>query len=316
MKLGIVMDPAPAINAAKDSSVAMLLEAQSRGWALYYMELQDLFLADQQAAARMRAITVYPDTGDWYHFDDVFECALSELDVILMRKDPPVDMPYIYATYLLELAERHGTLVVNSPAALRNANEKLFISQFPQCTTATLVSSNTTHILTFLKRHHDVILKPLNGMGGQSIFRVQYGDLNTNVIVETLLGDGRQPIMAQRFIPAIKDGDKRILVIDGEPLPYALARIPKDGEVRGNLARGGTARGVEFGQRDRWVCEQLASTLKAQGLLFVGLDVIGDYLTEINVTSPTCIREMDALFGINIARVLMDAIERQLDKTH
>ncbi len=203
-------------------------------------------------------------------------------------------------------------MVVNDPASLRDANEKLFVSWFPQCTTPTLVARKSEHIHAFLDEHRDIILKPLDGMGGASVFRVQHSDQNTNVIIETLTENGNRHAMVQRFIPEIVHGDKRILMIDGEPVPYALARIPKDGEIRGNLAAGGSAKGVELTTRDRWICEQLAPTLKEKGLLFVGIDVIGDYLTEINVTSPTCIRELDTIYNLNIAGDLMDAIEARI----
>lgn len=312
MKLGIIMDPIDGINIKKDSSFAMLLEAQSRAWDIYYMEMDDLFLVNDIPSATTRKMTVEDETSRWYQFHQATTLSLFDLDVILMRKDPPFNMEYIYATYLLELAHRQGTLVVNDPASLRDANEKLFVSWFPQCTTPTLVARKSEHIHAFLDEHRDIILKPLDGMGGASIFRVQHSDQNTNVIIETLTENGNRHAMAQRFIPEIVHGDKRILMIDGEPVPYALARIPKEGEIRGNLAAGGSAKGVELTSRDRWICEQLAPTLKEKGLLFVGIDVIGDYLTEINVTSPTCIRELDTIYDLNIAGDLMDAIEARI----
>lgn len=312
MKLGIIMDPIDGINIKKDSSFAMLLEAQSRAWDIYYMEMDDLFLVNDIPSATTRKMTVEDETSRWYQFHQATTLSLFDLDVILMRKDPPFNMEYIYATYLLELAHRQGTLVVNDPASLRDANEKLFVSWFPQCTTPTLVARKSEHIHAFLDEHRDIILKPLDGMGGASIFRIQHSDQNTNVIIETLTENGNRHAMAQRFIPEIVHGDKRILMIDGEPVPYALARIPKEGEIRGNLAAGGSAKGVELTSRDRWICEQLAPTLKEKGLLFVGIDVIGDYLTEINVTSPTCIRELDTIYNLNIAGDLMDAIEARI----
>ena len=312
MKLGIIMDPIDGINIKKDSSFAMLLEAQSRAWDIYYMEMDDLFLVNDIPSATTRKMTVEDETSRWYQFHQATTLSLFDLDVILMRKDPPFNMEYIYATYLLELAHRQGTLVVNNPASLRDANEKLFVSWFPQCTTPTLVARKSEHIHAFLDEHRDIILKPLDGMGGASIFRIQHSDQNTNVIIETLTENGNRHAMAQRFIPEIVHGDKRILMIDGEPVPYALARIPKEGEIRGNLAAGGSAKGVELTSRDRWICEQLAPTLKEKGLLFVGIDVIGDYLTEINVTSPTCIRELDTIYNLNIAGDLMDAIEARI----
>lgn len=312
IKLGIVMDPIGAINFKKDSTLAMLLEAQQRGWELHYMELPDLYLADSQAQARMRPLTVTPDPQHWFDLGEGTKAPLKDLQVILMRKDPPFDMDYIYATYLLEMAHREGTLVVNHPQSLRDANEKLFACQFPQCTPPTLVTSQRQYILEFLNEHQDVILKPLDGMGGASIFRLKLQDPNTNVIIETLTQQGHRHIMAQRFIPEISKGDKRILLINGEPIPYALARIPAPGETRANLATGGRGVGVELSDHDRWICDQVAPMLREKQLMFVGLDVIGDFLTEINVTSPTCIRELDAQYGINISAMLLDCIENTL----
>lgn len=312
MKLGIIMDPIEGINIKKDSSFAMLLEAQARDWDIYYMEMDDLFLVNDIPSATTRILTVEDEETRWYQFQKSTTLSLFDLDVILMRKDPPFNMEYIYTTYLLELAHNEGTLVVNNPASLRDANEKLFVSWFPQCTTPTLVARKSEHILAFLDEHRDIILKPLDGMGGASIFRVEHADQNTNVIIETLTENGAKHVMVQRFIPEIIHGDKRILLINGEPVPYALARIPKEGEIRGNLAAGGIAKGVELSDRDRWICEQLAPTLKAKGLMFVGIDVIGDYLTEINVTSPTCIRELDSIYNLNIAGDLLNAIEMQM----
>jgi glutathione synthase len=312
VKLGIVMDPIGRIKIEKDSSFAMLLAAQARDWTLYYMELDDLFLRDGRAYARMQDLTVQDNLKDWYRFDSERIWPLSELQVILMRKDPPFNMEYIYATYMLELAEATGVLVINNPRSLRDANEKLFTAWFPQCCPPSLVTRKAEHIKQFLDEHADLILKPLDGMGGASIFRVCRGDPNTNVIIETLTRHGTQFIMAQRFIPEIVQGDKRILMIAGEPVPYALARIPARGETRGNLAAGGSSKGVELSGRDHWICRQLGATLRAKGLWFVGLDVIGDFLTEINVTSPTCVRELDAIYGLNIGGDLMDTIEHQL----
>jgi glutathione synthase len=229
-----------------------------------------------------------------------------------MRKDPPFDMDYIYTTYLLEKAEERGVLVVNRPASLRDCNEKLFTAWFPQCCTPTLVTSDRERILSFMDRHKDIILKPLDGMGGSSIFRVRQADPNANVIIETLTSHGRRLTMAQRFVPEISQGDKRILMVDGEPVPYALARIPKPGETRGNLAAGGTGQGLPLSDQDRWIALQVGPSLRQRGILFAGLDVIGDYLTEINITSPTCIRELDSQFGLNISAQLMDCIEEKL----
>jgi len=257
-------------------------------------------------------LRVKNDKQAWFAFDDERELALAELDVLLMRKDPPFDMEYIYTTYLLELAEAAGVLVVNKPASLRDANEKFFALHFPQCCPPTLVARDPARLKTFLNEHHDIVVKPLDGMGGASVFRLRQNDPNLNVILETLTGHGRRSTMAQRYIPEVTAGDKRILLIDGEPVPYALARIPQAGETRANLAAGGRGEGVALGERDRWICAQVAPRLREMGLLFVGLDVIGEYLTEINVTSPTCARELDAQFGLDIGGDLMAAIEGRL----
>ncbi len=312
ISLGVVMDPIDAIAIKKDSTFAMLLEAQARGWQIWYMEQGDLFLQQEGAGARMRLLEVRDNPASWYHFSQERTAPLQELDVILMRKDPPFDMEYIYTTYLLERAEAQGVLVVNRPAALRDCNEKLFATEFPQCAPPTLVTRNRERILGFIEEQKDVILKPLGGMGGASIFRVRREDPNVNVILETLTDHQRQFTMAQRFIPEITRGDKRILLVDGEPVPYALARIPQGGESRGNLAAGGKGVGIPLSDQDRWIALQVAPALKQRGILFAGLDVIGDYLTEINITSPTCIRELDAQFGLNIGADLMDAIEEKL----
>jgi len=312
IKLGVVMDSIATINIKKDSTFAMLLAAQARGWPVSYMEFNDLSVTDGIAYGNTRLLTVNDDPENWFTFGESLTQPLQELDVILMRKDPPFNMEYIYATYILELAERQGTLVVNKPQTLRDANEKLSTSWFPQCTPPTLVSRSRKELIEFLKIHKDLILKPLHGMGGVSIFRVRDGDVNTNVIIETLTEQETRFAMAQRFIPEIEQGDKRILLVNGEAVPYALARIPAEGESRGNLAVGGTGVGVPLSERDQWICEQVSSTLVEKGLLFVGLDVIGDYLTEINITSPTCIRELDKLYGLDIAGQLMDAIEQKL----
>ena len=312
VKLGVVMDPIATINVKKDSTFAMLLAAQARGWQIHYMEMNDLSVTDGVAYGNTRLLTVNDSPDNWFTFGGASTFALHELDVILMRKDPPFNMEYIYATYLLELAERQGTLVVNRPQTLRDANEKLSTSWFPQCTTPTLVSRSQQQFLDFLKQHQDLILKPLHGMGGASIFRVREGDVNTNVIIETLTEHETRFAMAQRFIPEIDQGDKRILLVNGEPVPYALARVPPEGESRGNLAVGGTGVGIPLSERDHWICNQVKTTLVEKGLLFVGLDVIGDYLTEINITSPTCIRELDKLYDLDIAGQLIDAIENRL----
>ena len=314
-RLGIIMDPIRGINVKKDSSFAMLLAAQNRGWSIRYMELEDLWLRDSEPLGRSRELVVRDDPDDWFSFGEEGVQPLSRFDVILMRKDPPFDMEYIYATYILELAQASGALVINDPGSLRDANEKLFTAWFPQCCPANLVTRNADRISDFLNEQGDIILKPLDGMGGVSIFRLLAGDFNANVTIETLTRHGARFTMAQRFIPEIDQGDKRILLIDGEPVPYALARIPPPGETRGNLAVGGSSKGVPLTERDRWICEQIGTILHDKGLTFVGIDVIGDYLTEINVTSPTCIRELDAIYGLDIAEQLMQAIERKLERT-
>jgi glutathione synthase len=313
IKLGVVMDPISSIKFHKDSTLAILLAAQNRGWQLHYMEQDDLFLEDGHCFASRRQLEVRADEIDWFTLHDPQTAPLGDMDVILMRKDPPVDMEFMYTTFLLERAEADGVLVVNKPAAIRNASEKLYTAWFQQCCPPTRVSRDQQLLKEFLNANRDIILKPLNGMGGASVFRVRLGDPNVNVILETITNYGRQTIMAQRYIPEITEGDKRILMIDGEPFPYALARIPAAGETRGNLAAGGTGRGVELTKKDHWICSQVGPSLREQGLVFVGLDVIGPYLTEINVTSPTCIRELDSLYNADIASQVIDAIEVRLE---
>lgn len=312
IKLGIVMDPITQINIKKDTSFAMLLEAQSRNWELHYMELEDLYLSNGKAHARTRLLKVERNPQQWFEFADEQTLELGSLDVILMRKDPPFNQEYIYATYILEQAERDGVYVVNKPQSLRDANEKMFTAWFPQCCTDTLVARNPQKIRDFLSHHGDIILKPLDGMGGASIFRVQEKDPNLSVILETMTGHGQHFIMAQKYLPEIRDGDKRILMVNGEPIPYCLARIPASGESRGNLAAGGQGEGRPLTDRDYWIASQVGPTLKAKGLVFVGIDVIGDHLTEVNVTSPTCVQELDKQFGLNISAILMDHIENHI----
>ncbi len=314
LNIGVVMDPIATITIKKDTTFAMLLAAQARGWTLHYFEQADLYARDGAAFGRARLLRVRDDKSGWFTFHGDRELPLAELDVILMRKDPPFNMEYIYTTYLLELAEQSGVLVVNRPRSLRDANEKLFALQFPQCIPATLVSAEPARIKAFLGEQNDIVVKPPDGMGGASVFRLRADDPNVNVILETLTDHGRRLSMAQRYLPEIIAGDKRILLIDGQPVPYALARIPQNGETRANLAAGGRGQGQALNPRDRWICEQVAPTLRAMGLLFVGLDVIGDYLTEINVTSPTCARELDAQFGLNIGDELMTAIAQRLQR--
>lgn len=314
VRLGIVMDPISSISYKKDSSLAMLLAAQARGWSLFYMEQPDLYLSAGEAKARMRPLKVFADPQHWFELGEETDTPLRDLDVILMRKDPPFDMEFVYSTYLLEQAERAGVLIVNRPQSLRDCNEKLFATQFPHCTPPTLVSRRADILREFAKEHRDIILKPLDGMGGASIFRHREGDPNLSVILETLTNHGQQQIMAQAYLPAIKDGDKRILMINGEPVPYCLARIPAAGETRGNLAAGGRGEARPLTERDRWIAAQVGPSLREKGLLFVGLDVIGDFLTEINVTSPTCIREIDNAYDTKIGEQLMDAIAVQLSQ--
>ncbi len=312
IKLGIVMDSIADIKISKDSSFAMLLAAQSRGWELYYMELKDLYLEQGVVKASMKELVVEENIDGWYKLSESEDLELSSLNVILMRKDPPFDQEFLYATHLLERAEHDGVLVVNRQQSLRDCNEKLFATQFPQCCPDVLVSRDKARLKAFFEQHKDIILKPLDGMGGANIFRVKEGDANIGVILETLTQHEAHQVMAQKFIPEISNGDKRILLIDGEPVPFGLARIPAKGENRGNLAAGGRGEGRPLTDRERWICEQIGPTLKEKGLLFVGIDVIGDYLTEINVTSPTCIRELDRDFGLDIAGQLMDKIEEKL----
>ena len=306
------MDPIEAIKPWKDSTLAMMLEAQARGWQLFYFRLEDLFFDDGIGMGQFRTLAVHDDNEHWFDYAEAGRCRLDELDAILMRKDPPFDLEYIYCTYILEQAEESGVLVVNKPASLRDCNEKLFTRMFPQCCVETRVSRNPEILKEFIDKHRDVIVKPLDGMGGQSIFRIQAGDLNTNAIIEAVSKHGCSQTMAQRYIPEISDGDKRILLIDGVAIPYALARLPAAGEIRGNIAAGASTRGQPLSERDQWLCDQVGDELRARGLLFVGIDVIGDYITEINVTSPTCIRELDRDFGINISADLFECIERRL----
>ncbi len=313
-RLGIVMDPLEAVKPSKDTSLAMMLEAQRRGWLLWYMRQGDLVLRDGQVSAWMRRIEVCDSDTQWFEVQEEIEAPLHELDCLLMRKDPPFDIDYIYTTHLLSVAERAGLLVYNRPRSLRDYNEKLATSLFPQCCVPTLVSSKQDMIRDFLVEHGDIIIKPLSAMGGASVFRVGVGDPNIGVIIETLTDYGTRLAMVQRYIAEITEGDKRILMIDGSPVPYALARIPDPGETRANLAAGGHGVARKLTERDRWICAELGPWLRREGLMFVGLDVIGDYLTEINVTSPTCVREIDRQCGINVCATLFDRIEARLEQ--
>ncbi len=312
VRLGVVMDSIANINYKKDSTLAMLWAAQDRGWQVFYMEQADLYLEQGVARARMAPLTVFHDASCWYRLDEPEDSDLDALDVILMRKDPPFDNEYIYSTYILEAAERNGTLVVNRCQSLRDCNEKVFATRFPQCCPPVLVSASMPRLKAFQQLHGDTIFKPLDGMGGSAIFRVRPGDPNVSVILEMLTQHGGRTIMAQKFIPQIEDGDKRILMINGEPVPYCLARVPLVGETRGNLAAGGSGRPQPLTERDRWIAAQVGPSLREKGLLFVGIDVIGDYLTEVNVTSPTCIREIDAGYDLDIGGQLMDCITGEL----
>jgi len=313
IKLGVVMDAISSIPYKKDSTLAMLWEADNRNWGIRYIEQQDMFIENGQAMTASRSLKPLKNPECWYELGDSEIHPLADCNVILMRKDPPFDMEFIYSTYILDKAEEAGALIVNKPQSLRDCNEKVFATEFPQCCAPTTVSANAKILKRFAETHQDIILKPLDGMGGASIFRTGANDKNLGVIIETLTQHGKTPAMAQQFIPAISQGDKRILVIDGEPVPFGLSRIPAKGENRGNLAAGGSGEVRPLSTRERWICEQVRETLVEKGLIFVGLDVIGDYLTEINVTSPTCIREIDAAESLNIAGLLMDAIEKRLN---
>lgn len=312
--LGVIMDPIQSISFYKDSTLAILLAAQAQGFDLFYMEQQDLFIDNSGPRAHLRPLKVFNDSAKWFELGDSRDAALEEMDVLVMRKDPPFDSEFIYSTYILEAAERRGSLVVNKPQSLRDCNEKVFATEFPQCTPPLLVSRDQERLKGFLTEHQDVVYKPLDGMGGTSIFRVKEGDQNLNVILETVTKYGTETIMAQKFMPQITQGDKRILVVDGEIIPFCLARIPTGSDFRGNLAAGGRGVVQPLSERDLWIAQQVAPTLKERGLIFVGLDVIGDYLTEINVTSPTCIREIDYAEDTKIGHRLIKAICVRLDQ--
>tara|TARA_B100000927_G_scaffold57867_1_gene44749 strand:+ start:866 stop:1822 length:957 start_codon:yes stop_codon:yes gene_type:complete len=312
-KLGIVMDPISAIDPKKDSSLAMLIEAAKRDYEIYYMEQKDLKLIDGCATAQATIIEIFDDQKKWYKSKSNVSIDLKELNIILMRKDPPFDMEYIYTTYVLDKAEEDGVLIVNKPQSLRDMNEKVYTAWFPECTPSTLISRSMAEIKFFLGQHKKIVVKPLDGMGGKSIFVVDESDGNANVIIETLTNYGKCSAMAQVFIPEIKDGDKRILLIDGKPVPYALARIPSKDDNRGNLVMGAVGEGRELTERDKLICSKISETLKKKGILFCGIDVIGDYLTEINSTSPTGIRELDSIYNLNIASDLFDMLEKKIN---
>ncbi len=312
LKTGVVMDPIGEIKTYKDSTFAMLLEAQRRGHVLYYMEPGNLFAKDGRVFAEMQKLEVRDNTTDWFTLTPAGITPLDKLDIVLMRRDPPFDMGYIYTTYMLELVEKTGTIVINRPQSLRDANEKFFINYFPQCCVPMIISSSSSLIREFVSEHGRCVVKPLDGMGGESVFQISDVDMNMNVILETITRHETRPVMAQRYIDEISEGDKRILIVNGEPVPYALARYAGKGDFRGNLAKGGSSKGVPLSERDRWVCSQVAPELIKRGILFAGLDIIGDWLSEVNVTSPTCIRELDAEFGLNIAGQLFDGVEGML----
>ena len=312
LRIGIVMDPIRSIAPYKDSSLAMLLEAERRGAEIHYFEQKDLSLVSGKALGQSTLLHVRDDNDDWFDLGDQSQVALGDLDAILMRKDPPFDMEYIYTTYILDRARDEGALVVNAPQALRDMNEKAYTAWFPQCTPPTLITRSMDEMKAFLNEHQRVVAKPLDGMGGRSIFALQQGDKNANVIFETLTNYGTEFAVTQVFVPEINAGDKRILLIDGEAIPCALARIPTGDDHRGNMVAGAVTRGQELSDRDRWICEQVGPALRDAGVLFAGIDVIGDYLTEVNVTSPTGIRELDKQFDLNIAGTMFDAIQAKL----
>ncbi|MFD1259303.1 glutathione synthase [Entomomonas asaccharolytica] len=314
IRLGIVMDPINSINFKKDSSLAMLWAAQERGWELFYMQQEDLYLLHGMVRAKARSLKVYKQPEHFYDLGEEADISLDTLNVILMRKDPPFNSEFLYTTYLLEKAEQQGVLIVNKPQSLRDCNEKLFATNFAEFMVPTLVSRRPDILKAFIKEQGDVILKPLDEMGGASIFRHREGDPNLSVIIETLTAHGTRQTMVQRYIPDITAGDKRILIVDGEPIPYCLARVPAKGETRGNLAAGGTGIAQPLSEKDYAIAKAIGPELQKRGLLFVGLDIIGEYVTEVNVTSPTCIREIDKAYNTDIAGKLMNCIEAKLKK--
>lgn len=314
MKLAFILDQLDSIKTYKDSSFAMMREATSRGHQLFTMQQGDLAWKGGQTVGFASALELAgeADAHRWYRIEEPRETPLQEFDTVLMRKDPPFDMEYVYSTYLLELAESQGACIMNSPRGIRDHNEKLAIAKFPQFTAPTLVTRQEYLIRDFLAEHRDIVLKPLDGMGGASVFRIHSADHNISVILETLTHYGTRTVMAQRHIPEINQGDKRILLIAGEAVPYTLARIPRPGESRGNLTAGGTGVAQPLTGRDHEIAEALGPALHNDGLMLVGLDVIGNYLTEINVTSPTCMREITDQTGFNVAGMMMDALEKHI----
>jgi glutathione synthase len=313
MRVLVVMDPIENINLKKDSTIAMLWAASRRGHTLGYALQTDLFIEHGKAFGNIAPLSVFEDYNHYYELGEKRKESLADYDVVLMRKDPPFDLNFIYTTYILEQAEREGAWIINKPQSLRDCNEKLFATQFSELQEPTVVTSQQSIIREFLHEHEDIIVKPLDGMGGTGIFRLHIDSPNIGATLEMLTLLGTQPIMAQRYIPEIVDGDKRILMINGEPVPYCLARIPQNGETRGNLAAGGRGEARPLTENDKAIAAKVGPTLREKGLVFVGLDVIGDYVTEINVTSPTCIREIDAQFGTSIADDLFDVLEKGRD---
>ncbi len=309
------MDPIEGIKVRKDSTFAMLLEAQSRGYEIHYLQSKNLFLSNDVVSAKCEEISLRDQTNDWFSAKDPVQHEMSFFDVVLMRKDPPFNMEYIYTTYLLDRVEELGVLVVNHPTSLRNANEKLFATKFKDCITPYVVSQQQTILNSFIDEHKKVVVKPLDGMAGDSIFQINQDDANRNVILETITQLNQRTVMAQKLIPEYVQGDKRVLLINGEPIPYALLRVPSKGELRANLAKGGSAQGIELNPRDLHICSQIGPILRDMQLSFVGIDIIGEYLTEINVTSPTGIRELDKMYDLNICATLFDHIENQLKAT-
>jgi glutathione synthase len=313
VRLVVVMDPIEAIKPAKDSTLAILLAAQAHGWQLFYAEQRDLWVRDGVAFGRLAPLQVFDDVAAWFVRGEAIKAKLGEFDVVLMRKDPPFDMEYVYTTYILDRAEEQGALVCNRPQGLRDMNEKVYTAWFPQCCAPTLITRDMHDMSEFLREHGTAVCKPLDGMGGKSIFVLQQGDKNRNVVFETLTGNGTRYAIVQRYLPEIvSGGDCRIILVDGEPMPFALKRVPTVDDNRGNLAAGARAESRALNERDRWLCAQIGPKLKAEGMIFVGLDVIGDYVTEINVTSPTGIRELNSKHGIDIGGMLVAAIHRTL----
>lgn len=315
IKLCFIMDPIHTIKIHKDTTFALMLEAQKRGYEIYYLESRQLFLADNNVSGLVSRINVTDNPAHFVDFVDPtpHSMPLTAFDCVFMRKDPPFDTSYLYATYLLDLAENAGALIVNRPGSIRDANEKLFTAWFSECCPETIVTSQKSLLKEFIAKHHTIVLKPLHSMGGQGVLVMKENDVNLNASIELLTHQAKYPIMAQRYLPQIKDsGDKRILMIEGEPYPYALARIPAKDDFRGNLASNATGVAHQLTERDRWLCQHVGKTLKEKGLFFVGLDVIGDYITEINITSPTCIREIDTLFQVNVAANVLDALVKKM----